>query len=145
MEITIGAFDEAEAAIRAIRTAVFIDEQQVPLTEEFDEADRRCTHVVARIAGEPVGTGRLDVDGRVGRIAVLAPHRRTGVGRAVMAALEEVAIVRGHSRLHLGAQESAVPFYRDLGYDVCSAERWMEAGIPHVRMEKRVDTDSAAE
>jgi len=50
------AFDD----LRAVREAVFVQEQQVPLALEWDALDPACQHVLARdAAGAAIGTGRL--------------------------------------------------------------------------------------
>ena len=124
------------ASIRLVRTSVFIDEQRVPLELEFDDRDERCHHVLALDGNQPIGTARLDLDydGKVGRLAVLARHRRDGVGRALMDRLHEVARARGARRLWCHAQLTAVPFYERLGYRSLGPV-FEEAGIDHVRME----------
>lgn len=124
------------AAIRAIRTAVFIDEQGVDRALEFDERDPFCAHLLAYDGSLPIGTARLDAEygGKIGRLAVLAPHRRRGVGAALMARLHELARARGLPRLWCHAQLSAVPFYERLGY-TASGPMFVEADIDHVRME----------
>jgi predicted GNAT family N-acyltransferase len=124
------------AAIRAIRTAVFIDEQGVDRTLEFDDRDPLCLHLLALEGAEPIGTARLDVEygGKIGRLAVLATHRRRGVGAALMAQLHALARARGLPRLWCHAQLSAVPFYERLGY-TASGTVFVEADIDHVRMD----------
>lgn len=124
------------ASIRFVRTAVFIDEQRVPLELEFDDRDAVCHHVLAIDEGAPIGTARLDLDygGKVGRLAVLRSHRREGVGRALMQRLHTVAREHGAAGLWCHAQLSAVPFYERLGYRGVGPT-FDEAGIDHVRME----------
>ena len=124
------------ASIRHVRETVFIDEQRVPRELEFDERDPRCLHVLVFDGATPVGTGRLDLDygGKVGRVAVVASHRRAGVGTALMTRLHEIARERNHRQLWCHAQLTAVPFYERLGY-VQSGPIFVEAGIDHVRME----------
>jgi predicted GNAT family N-acyltransferase len=124
------------ASIRHVRETVFIDEQRVPRELEFDERDPLCRHVLAFDGEAPVGTGRLDLDygGKVGRVAVVAACRRSGVGAAVMERLHAIARGAHHPRLWCNAQLTAVPFYERLGY-VCSGPTFLEAGIEHVRME----------
>src|SRR5690606_9511514 len=126
-------------AIRAIRFAVFVDEQHVPAPLEMDERDPECIHVLAFVDGRPVGTGRLDLDkrGKIGRVAVLADARRRGVGRALMERLHDIATRSGLADVWCNAQVSAAPFYERLGYEVVS-EVFDEAGIDHVRMQKRL-------
>jgi predicted GNAT family N-acyltransferase len=124
------------ASIRHVRSTVFIDEQRVPLELEFDDRDAHCRHVLAFDGDAPIATGRLDVDygGKVGRVAVVATHRRTGVGRAIMLRLHAIAREQRLPRLWCNAQLTAVPFYLGLGYRTVGAQ-FVEAGIDHVRME----------
>ena len=127
------------ASIRQVRETVFIDEQRVPRELEFDERDPRCLHVLVFDGDTPVGTGRLDFDygGKVGRVAVVATHRRSGVGKAIMERLHALARERMHTRLWCHAQLTAVPFYERLGW-VSSGPVFEEAGIDHVRMDYKV-------
>jgi predicted GNAT family N-acyltransferase len=124
------------ASIRRVRETVFIDEQRVPRELEFDDRDPLCLHVLAFDGDAPVGTGRLDLHygGKVGRVAVVATHRRGGVGSAVMERLHALARARKQRRLWCNAQLTAVPFYERLGY-VRDGDLFVEAGIDHVRME----------
>ena len=127
--------DGLEACFQ-IRQVVFVQEQRVEPALEFDGLDAGCVQVLASLEGEPVGTGRLRMfaeQAKVERVAVLKAHRGTGVGRALMVALHEVARQRGVRQLMLHAQESAVPFYEGLAY-LRQGERFMEADIPHFLM-----------
>ena len=125
------------ASIRQVREAVFIDEQRVPRELEFDERDALCRHVLVFDGEAPIGTGRLDLDygGKVGRVAVVAAHRRRGVGTAIMERLHAIAAERRQPRLWCNAQLTAVSFYERLGYVRCG-DLFVEAGIDHVRMQK---------
>ncbi len=124
------------ASIRHVRSTVFIDEQQVPRELEFDDRDAHCRHVLAFDGDAPIGTGRLDLEYgcKVGRVAVVATHRRSRVGQAIMRRLHDIA--REHQQAHLwcNAQLTAVPFYEGLGYRSVGPT-FVEAGIDHVRME----------
>lgn len=124
------------ASIRHVRSTVFIDEQRVPRDLEFDDRDPVCRHVLAFEGDLAIGTGRLDLayDGKVGRVAVVATHRRGGVGRAIMERLHEIAREQHQPRLWCHAQLTAVAFYERLGY-VPSGPMFLEAGIEHVLME----------
>jgi len=122
---------DAEAALRAIRTAVFIVEQRVPAELEWDDMDARSTHALARdAAGAPIGCGRLLPTGYIGRMAVLPPWRKRGVGAALLAALVGLARERGHASATLNAQVSAMPFYARAGFRP-TGEQFDEAGIDH--------------
>src|SRR5690606_4224227 len=80
-------------SIRAIRFAVFVDEQRVPAELELDERDPVCIHLLGHANGAAIATGRLDVayGGKIGRVAVVASHRRGGIGTALMHELHEIA------------------------------------------------------
>jgi predicted GNAT family N-acyltransferase len=151
-----GAFAVSTAAERrdafAVRRAVFVDEQGVDESIEWDEhddPDASATHFVAYDDGNVVGAARLrsvDTDtgapstGKVERVAVVAGKRREGWGRRVMGAVEASAREAGFDRLLLHAQTSVRGFYDRLDYDAFG-ETFVEAGIPHVRMEKDLEAD----
>ncbi len=138
LRMRTGTWAELGAEAGEIRARVFIEEQGIPKELEWDEEDATAVHAVAQGAdGRPLGTGRLLRGGpgvaKIGRVAVLAAARRTGVGRAVMQALMEAARARGDREVVLHAQRSAEDFYRGLGFRV-RGEPFDEVGIPHVEM-----------
>ncbi len=135
----VSDFQMQTAAIRDVRTDVFVREQAIPFELEYDENDLTCTHAVAYDGLKPVATGRLDFQqqGRIGRVAVLESYRRRGLGTLIMQALEKEARAGNLTQIWFHAQVSAVPFYLSLGYAVVGDE-FMEADIPHVSMEKQL-------
>lgn len=127
--------------LRAVRRAVFIDEQHVPEELEWDDADDRAYHVLASDdEGVPIGTGRLQIDGRIGRMAVLREWRRRGVGKAILIALVDLARKEGCSVVRLHAQTHALAFYARQGFVAIGSE-FEEAGIPHRAMELRLQPE----
>lgn len=141
MQVRLADFVTDYAALRAVRFAVFVDEQRVPADEELDERDAECLHVLASEGKTPIGTGRLDVaaGGKIGRVAVAAGHRGRGVGAALMHKLHALAAEHGLRAVWCNAQVSAIPFYERLGYRVADGERFFEAGIEHARMEAELN------
>lgn len=122
------------AALRAVRTAVFVIEQGVPEALEWDAHDAECLHVLARDAtGMPIGTGRLLPEGRIGRMAVVAHARRHGVGGAILEELLKAARQRSLPELELSAQTHALAFYARYGF-VAEGGEYLDAGIPHRTM-----------
>ncbi|MEO6519678.1 MAG: GNAT family N-acetyltransferase, partial [Pseudoxanthomonas sp.] len=100
------------AELRTVRETVFVQEQRVPLEEEWDALDPLCRHVIARDEhGQPIGTGRLTPEHKIGRMAVLAEWRGQGVGDAMLVALLEEARNQGWPLVSLNAQVSAEAFY----------------------------------
>lgn len=127
--------------VHRIRHDVFVGEQGVEPDLEADERDREPTtvHLLATLDGDAVATARLIPTGggsaQVGRVAVVAHVRGTGVGATLMRAAEDVARNRmcdddGRVRLDLSVQVQAAGFYRRLGY-VVSPDIHYEAGIAH--------------
>ncbi|WP_067973525.1 GNAT family N-acetyltransferase [Nocardiopsis trehalosi] len=138
--LTITLADNARdrAAVFVIRGAVFVAEQQVPIEEEWDDHDLGADHLLARLDGVPVGTGRLverDGEGLLGRLAVLPRARGTGAGAALVRAIEDRARERGLAAVELHAQTHALGFYEKLGYAAYGAE-FLDAGIPHLHMRR---------
>jgi predicted GNAT family N-acyltransferase len=129
------------AAIAALRTRVFVQEQGVPAEIEQDDEDEQAVHVLSRDdAGAVVATGRLLLRGRsagIGRMAADAAVRGRGHGAAVLAELHRQAVLRGVTEIELHAQVSARGFYERAGYTAVG-EEYEEAGITHVTMRRRL-------
>ena len=142
LSVETGDYGTLGREAAAIRDSVFVRGMDVPEEIEHDHRDHFCVHVLLRADGRPAATGRLDVDrdGKVGRVAVLAPYRGMGLGTRVMDELEDLAARYGLDRVWCHAQRTAEAFYRRRGWRTVSGE-FMEAGIPHVRMEKKLSTE----
>lgn len=126
----------------AIRTEVFVREQNVPEHEEWDGRDDECTHFLAVAEEEPfqaLGTARFcefeDGTAKIQRVAVLPEARMRGIGRQLMVAAEQEARRCGFETVHLSAQVPSIPFYERLGY-VAYGDVFDDAGIPHRNMHK---------
>ena len=125
-----------------VRRAVFIEEQGVSEQEEIDAHDgdpalvTSAVHVLGRLEGRPVATGRLLLDyapgerAHVGRVAVLRELRGRGHGRAVMEWLHDEARRRELPGITLAAQLHALGFYELLGY-VARGDVFLDTGIEH--------------
>lgn len=138
MEIRSTTWREDERAIREVRTAVFVEEQNVPVELDFDGLDGSCQHVLAVAPdGRAVGTARMLDDGHIGRMAVLQDWRGRGVGTRMLEALLARAVGMGLRRVLLHSQDHAAPFYERLGF-VKVGDCFMDAGIPHYRMDKNL-------
>jgi predicted GNAT family N-acyltransferase len=120
--------------LKQVRRRVFVEEQSVPEAEEWDAADPTSVHVLAFVGGcEPVGTGRLESSGKIGRVAVLREWRGSGIGARIVRHLVNQATELGIESVYLHAQTAAAGFYRRLGFGA-EGPVFDEVGIPHVRM-----------
>ncbi len=133
------SWPEDSAALRALRQEVFVIEQGVPESLEWDGQDEACQHFIAEIDGIAIGCARLMPTGQIGRMAVLADQRGTGTGGKLLLAAVEAARSLSAPDIHLHAQVQVVPFYERFGFKSVG-ERFMEAGIEHQSM--RLATDA---
>ncbi|MBP1155020.1 MULTISPECIES: GNAT family N-acetyltransferase [unclassified Paenibacillus] len=129
----------------SVRINVFVEEQQVPPDlemDEFDDSWMACRHFLATEGSKPVGAARWRMyDGQTAklqRIAVLASYRGRGIGRELIQAMEADIRAQGVPAVILDAQTQAESFYRKLGYETISPEPFIDAGIWHVRMRKKL-------
>jgi predicted GNAT family N-acyltransferase len=119
-----------------VRIDVFVEEQQISRELEFDGLDDECIHFVSYDGNQPIGAGRLrtiESTGKVQRICVIKDYRGKKIGNEIMYLIHKTAKEKGLNQLVLHAQETAIPFYEKLGYEI-SSERFFEAGIPHAEM-----------
>jgi predicted GNAT family N-acyltransferase len=138
----------------AVRREVFVVEQRISEEEEMDAYDAHAVHLLATgPEGRPVGAvrflygaaadkkyGHADVDGAttaaLGRIAVTGAARGTGLGAALVRAVEAEARRRGLAEVYLEAQTHALGFYERLGYTAYGPEFEEGSGIPHRAMRR---------
>ena len=138
VSLKIADWDQDEPVLRSIRQRVFVLEQHVPVDLEWDGLDPACIHVLACVNGElPVGTARLLDDGHIGRMAVLRPWRRHGIGSRMLRTLIEIARQQGKSDCALNAQTHALGFYERHGF-VAVGEVFDDAGMPHRHMQLKL-------
>jgi predicted GNAT family N-acyltransferase len=126
---------DAWAALSAIRRHVFIEEQCVPEHLEWDGLDESSQHFLALDCdNNAIGCSRLLAGGQIGRMAVLPEWRRRGVGAALLQAAIAASRLQGCVLVRLSAQVTAILFYENAGFRVCS-DVYLDAGIPHRDME----------
>jgi len=122
------------AACLKLRRVVFIDEQGVSEADELDDLDDQCLHLLAYDGAVPVGTARIHITGhlaKIGRVCVIASHRGTGLGAALIRAALDIAKTRkGVIQAKLGAQVQALGFYEALGFTALGPI-YDDAGIDH--------------
>ena len=124
--------------LRHIRDVVFIQEQHVPIADEWDDKDEAAIHfLMTNSQGDAIACARLLIEENmfhIGRVAVLAEYRQQGIGRQLM----EFAIAwclqqNPEFKIYLHAQTSRIAFYEQLGF-VTQGGIFMDAGIEHIEM-----------
>lgn len=131
----ITQWNEAAEQLRSVRTRVFVEEQKVPESLEWDEQDETAIHVLSvDTNGQGIATARLLRNGQIGRMAVLPQYRGQGLGHEILSMLLGTAKQKGYPRVFLHAQTSAVGFYEKHGFKA-QGDVFLEANIPHQHME----------
>lgn len=132
--VSLVCWHDGEPLLKAIRSAVFIQEQGVPADLEWDEHDANCRHALALShQGDAIGCGRILPNGHIGRISVLPQWRKKKVGTAIMEALLNYALTHDYPQVDVDAQTHAVPFYHRFDF-VEQGKEFMDAGLPHIKM-----------
>lgn len=130
---------------RAIREAVFIDEQDCPPEEEWDGHDDASRHLLGLVDETAVATARWratthgdEIVAKLERFAVLNSHRGRGYGTCLVRRTMEDARRAGFNTFLVHAQAHLQDWYEDLGFR-STGRTFDEAGIPHVEMIRRED------
>ena len=117
MKLEVLDWSAAQARVMPLREAVFVLEQGVPASIERDAFDTVSRHAALYGVDDVViATGRLLPDGHIGRMAVAAAHRGSGLGSQVLTALMDEAVRLGMAEVCLNAQTHACDFYRRHGF-----------------------------
>lgn len=119
-----------------MRFEVYVDEQRVPPELELDEDDKTAIHLAAFSEHLLAGTARLVVSNKkakIGRLAVRAPYRGLGYGKALLAYSIDLAHGLHLSRLELDAQTTVTGLYESFGFAQVG-ETFLDAGLLHIKM-----------
>lgn len=140
MDITPVRRDAEWKKARAIRTKVFVEEQDCPPNEEWDGHDATSRHVLGWVDGEAVATARWrtvphdeNIVAKLERFAVLPSHRGQGHGTQLVHSVLEDARRAGFDTFLVHAQAHLENWYEELGFE-STGRTFEEVGIPHVQM-----------
>lgn len=158
--------------IAKIRQEVFTKEQGFPEEVDLDEYDATAWHLALvdlsgdkidlgeaenppySPRGEAIGTLRIYAlesgEYQIGRVALLKPYRKQGLGQKMMRAalkkaeeiLQKEQKAQSHLTLTLNAQVAAINFYQTLGFTPVS-EPFLEEGEPHITMKRTITEPSS--
>lgn len=143
MKVLLATSDELKDKAFAIRQEVFVEEQKVSRSDEFDEFEAISRHFVALDEdGTPIGAARwraTDKGIKLERFAVKQSHRSKGLGsKLVQAVLEDIQTQKGKGHyLYLHAQLGAVPLYEKFGFQK-EGDQFEECDILHYHMRKHI-------
>lgn len=130
----------------SIREKVFIKEQNVDVALEIDGEDDQRWHIVGYLNEQPVATSRVYFIKpnvlKIQRVAVSKAVRGQHIGLQLMQNVEKWAIEQGAKELILSAQDTVIPFYEKLGFNIANEVGYMDANVPHHDMAKSLKPKS---
>jgi len=131
------SFPDTEMAHQAfaIRKAVFVEEQGVDPTLEYDH-EEEAHHYLLFIGDKPIATARwreTEKGIKLERFAVLPNFRNRGIGELILKEVLKDVSVSGKI-IYLHSQLKAVSLYERNGFFKVG-EQFTEAGIKHFLME----------
>lgn len=107
---TLDAFQK----VVAVRSMVYMAEQDCPYEEEFDGNDLCASHVIAYSNGQPIAALRLRWFagfGKIERVSILPAFRGSGVVKVMLAASLEIASRKGYRRMLAQIQARLWPLW----------------------------------
>ena len=103
----------------AIRSAVYIGEQQCPYDEEYDGNDMSGTHLLGFVGSEPAGCVRIRFFAdfaKIERLAVRKEFRHTRLALQLARASIELARMKGYRVLYSHVQKHMINFNARFGF-----------------------------
>lgn len=105
-------------AVTAIRSAVYLAEQDCPMEEEFDGNDFVAAHFIGFIGNEPAACLRVRFFGdfaKVERLAVRHQYRHSTIAFRIVRASVEYLKRKGFRKIYGQAQDRLVDFWARFG------------------------------
>ncbi|WP_137392309.1 GNAT family N-acetyltransferase [Rhodoligotrophos defluvii] len=102
----------------AIRSAVYLSEQDCPYEEEFDGNDFSASHLLGFIGDEPVACMRIRYFAgfaKLERFAVRQAYRKSRMAITMAKAAIELCRMKGYTKIYGHAQDPLVSFWSRFG------------------------------
>ena len=112
--------NDINSAVKALRKAVFVDELNFSLQEEFASSESHFIHCSLYMKNEIISYARVRIENEkalIDRIATRKDARGKGFGKHIIFWAETEALKRNINRIELLATENVVGFFEQLGYN----------------------------
>ena len=140
MEIKSPQTDAEWKAYYALRFNVLREPWNQPVGSEVLADEDQAIHAITVEDNEVLGVARMhesaEKQGQVRCVATATAAQGKGIGKAIMAYLEDQAKAKGWTEIVLEARENAVPFYQAIGYTIVAESYLLFGEIQHYRMKK---------
>lgn len=124
--VTVARSLEDLMRVIAVRSAVYIGEQQCPYPEEFDGNDLVGTNLLGYVGNEPVGCLRIRCFAgfaKLERLAVRREFRKLHLGTTLMEAGVEFCRAKGYRVIYGRAEKNLLDYYLKLGWRPLPGDR----------------------
>lgn len=146
--ITLARSFEDLNRITAIRSAVYIGEQECPYDEEFDGNDLAATHLLGYVGQEPAGCLRIRYFAdfaKIERLAIRAEFRKTRTAFQLVRAAFRLCQKKGYTKIYGHSQKRLVNFWSRFGFRVMEgSQSFVFSDFDYVEIVADVERDPGA-
>lgn len=143
--ITVARTFEDLSRVVAIRSAVYIGEQECPYEEEYDGNDLAATHLIAYIGDEPAGCLRMRFFAdfvKVERLAVRKEFRKTRAAFQLVQAGLKLCQKKGYRRAYGHSQTRLANFWGRFGFHTFEGGKsFVFSDFDYVEMVAEIEPD----
>ncbi len=134
--------------VAAIRSAVYIGEQECPYDEEFDGNDLAATHLLGYVGNEPAGCLRIRYFAdfaKIERLAIRSEFRKTRTAFHLVRGAFKLCQRKGYTRIYGHSQKRLVNFWSRFGFRVMEdAKSFVFSDFDYVEIVADVERDPDA-
>lgn len=146
--VTIARTFEDLSRVIAIRSAVYIGEQECPYDEEYDGNDLAATHLLAYVGDEPVGCMRIRFFAdfaKIERLAIRKEFRKTRAAFQLVRAGFKLCQKKGYRSVYGHSQIRLVNFWSRFGFRVKEdAKHFVFSDFDYVEIVADIERDPDA-
>lgn len=135
-------YDEAvRLRYQVLREPLGLDFTAEQLAEEYADTHLGIYHQQGTLLGYLCLTEVSDIEYKMRQVAVRPDLQKSGIGTALVAAAEDYAKQRGKQKISMHARDTAIAFYKRLGYEK-EGKAFTEVSIPHFKLVKKIAPDT---
>jgi predicted GNAT family N-acyltransferase len=143
--VTIARTFEDLARVIAVRSAVYIGQQECPFEEEFDGNDLCATHLLGYVGQEPAGCMRIRYFAdfaKIERLAIREEFRKTRTAFQLVRAGFRLCQKKGYTRIYGHSQKRLVNFWSRFGFRVMDgAQSFVFSDFDYIEIVADIERD----
>lgn len=146
--VTVARNFEDLGRVIAMRSAVYIGEQECPYDEEYDGNDLAATHLLVYVGDEPAGCLRVRFFAdfaKIERLVVRKEFRKTRAAFHVVRAGFKLCQAKGYRRVYGHSQTRLVNFWSRFGFRVMEGgKKFVFSDFDYVEIVADIEPDADA-